>query len=131
VKRIPLGELARLLDGQLEGDPAQVIEGIRPLSEAGPRDVSFLANPRYGQPWTRAARGGDRRKGRVSPGPGTAEGPRPVPRVRRAVEIFHKEPYEAGGVSAQAHVSPGATSAPNPPSSRSRSCARARTSVTA
>ena len=42
-----LGDLARLLDGELHGDPAQVISRIGPLDSADGQTVSFLANPRY------------------------------------------------------------------------------------
>jgi UDP-3-O-[3-hydroxymyristoyl] glucosamine N-acyltransferase len=52
-----LGDLARQLSGRVEGDPALVVEGIAPLDAAGPRDLSFLANPRY-LPRARATRAG-------------------------------------------------------------------------
>jgi UDP-3-O-[3-hydroxymyristoyl] glucosamine N-acyltransferase len=42
-----LGDLARLLDGEPHGDPAQVISRIGPLDSADGQTVSFLANPRY------------------------------------------------------------------------------------
>ena len=42
-----LGDLARLLDGELHGDPAQGISRIGPLDSADGQTVSFLANPRY------------------------------------------------------------------------------------
>lgn len=42
-----LGELAAALGARLEGDPEVRISGIARLEEAGPGDISFLANPRY------------------------------------------------------------------------------------
>ena len=42
-----LGELAEAIDARLEGDPAVTIRGIARLEDAGPEDLSFLANPRY------------------------------------------------------------------------------------
>ena len=42
-----LGDLARLLDGELYGDPAQCVSRIGPLDSADGQTVSFLANPRY------------------------------------------------------------------------------------
>lgn len=39
--------LAERLGGRLEGDGSAVIEGMAGLREAGPGDVSFLANPKY------------------------------------------------------------------------------------
>ncbi len=43
-----LGELAAALGGKVEGDPSTEITGVQALTEAGPDDVSFLANPVYG-----------------------------------------------------------------------------------
>ena len=42
-----LGEIAEKLEGELKGDPEITIEGIAPLDQAGPRELSFLSNPRY------------------------------------------------------------------------------------
>jgi UDP-3-O-[3-hydroxymyristoyl] glucosamine N-acyltransferase len=42
-----LGELARLLDGELHGDPAQCVSRIGPLDSADGQTISFLSNPRY------------------------------------------------------------------------------------
>jgi UDP-3-O-[3-hydroxymyristoyl] glucosamine N-acyltransferase len=40
-------ELAKRLDGKLVGDGSVVIEGLASLAEAGPKDVSLYADPRY------------------------------------------------------------------------------------
>jgi UDP-3-O-[3-hydroxymyristoyl] glucosamine N-acyltransferase len=42
-----LGDLARLLDGELHGDPAQCVSRIGPLGSADGQTISFLSNPRY------------------------------------------------------------------------------------
>jgi UDP-3-O-[3-hydroxymyristoyl] glucosamine N-acyltransferase len=42
-----LGELATRFGLELRGDPDQVVSGVAALGEAGPRDVSFLANPKF------------------------------------------------------------------------------------
>jgi UDP-3-O-[3-hydroxymyristoyl] glucosamine N-acyltransferase len=42
-----LGELAKLLQAQLEGDPGRVVTGVAPLEAAGPEQISFLIDPRY------------------------------------------------------------------------------------
>ncbi len=44
-----LGELARLVDGRVVGDDSIRIEGVATLANASPRQISFLANPRYQQ----------------------------------------------------------------------------------
>ena len=42
-----LGELARLLNGVVIGDEQLPIYGIAKIDEAGPRDLTFLTNPKY------------------------------------------------------------------------------------
>jgi|Deesub1362B_J571_1020462.scaffolds.fasta_scaffold03483_4 UDP-3-O-[3-hydroxymyristoyl] glucosamine N-acyltransferase len=42
-----LGEIARLVGGELKGDPEVDISGIAPLESAGPGDLTFLANRKY------------------------------------------------------------------------------------
>ncbi|HEX4495895.1 MAG TPA: UDP-3-O-(3-hydroxymyristoyl)glucosamine N-acyltransferase [Thermoanaerobaculia bacterium] len=42
-----LAELAELIGGRVEGDPERAVEAIRSLDTAGPRDLSFLKDPRY------------------------------------------------------------------------------------
>jgi UDP-3-O-[3-hydroxymyristoyl] glucosamine N-acyltransferase len=42
-----LKELAALSGGDLRGDPAQKISGAASLSEAGPGEIAFYADPRY------------------------------------------------------------------------------------
>ncbi|HEY2740125.1 MAG TPA: UDP-3-O-(3-hydroxymyristoyl)glucosamine N-acyltransferase [Thermoanaerobaculia bacterium] len=42
-----LADLAELVGGRIEGDPEHVVEAIRTLDAAGPRDLSFLTHPRY------------------------------------------------------------------------------------
>ena len=44
---IRLDELARLVGGRVEGDASLPIRGVNGLAEAGPGEISFLANPKY------------------------------------------------------------------------------------
>lgn len=44
-----LGDIARELGAELRGDPQQRIDGLATLQRAGPRHISFLANPSYGK----------------------------------------------------------------------------------
>jgi UDP-3-O-[3-hydroxymyristoyl] glucosamine N-acyltransferase len=44
---VTLGELARRLDCPLEGDAAIEIRRVAKIEEAGPGDLTFLANPKY------------------------------------------------------------------------------------
>ncbi len=45
--KLSLGQLAQLLGGSLEGPAEREVSGIKGLEEAGPEDLSFLANPKY------------------------------------------------------------------------------------
>ena len=42
-----LGELAVRFGCELRGDPAAVVDSVAALSQAGPRSITFLANPKY------------------------------------------------------------------------------------
>ena len=42
-----LGELATKLGAELQGDPSVEVTGVRGIEEAGPTEVTFVANPRY------------------------------------------------------------------------------------
>ena len=42
-----LGEITKLIDGELIGDPGIVITGVCGIKEAKQGDITFLANPRY------------------------------------------------------------------------------------
>ncbi|UVM06228.1 UDP-3-O-(3-hydroxymyristoyl)glucosamine N-acyltransferase [Pseudomonas laurylsulfatiphila] len=44
---IKLGQLAEFLGATLRGDPEREITGLATLQEAGPAQLSFLANPQY------------------------------------------------------------------------------------
>ncbi|MBU1122941.1 MAG: UDP-3-O-(3-hydroxymyristoyl)glucosamine N-acyltransferase [Candidatus Omnitrophota bacterium] len=42
-----LGEIAKLIDGEVVGDPEIVITGISGINESNKGDITFLANPKY------------------------------------------------------------------------------------
>lgn len=42
-----LGELAERLGAELRGDPGLEVTGVRGIEEAGPSEITFVANPRY------------------------------------------------------------------------------------
>jgi UDP-3-O-[3-hydroxymyristoyl] glucosamine N-acyltransferase len=43
-----LGELAQRLGAELRGDAELEVTGVKGIEEAGPTDVTFVANPKYG-----------------------------------------------------------------------------------
>lgn len=57
MKKFLLKELAQHLLVSFEGDENHILTGIGGLDEAGPSDVSFLANPRYAETMTRSKAG--------------------------------------------------------------------------
>ncbi|MFI5330973.1 MAG: LpxD N-terminal domain-containing protein, partial [Desulfobaccales bacterium] len=42
-----LGELAALLQGEVKGPPDLELEGIAAVEDAGPREITFIAQKRY------------------------------------------------------------------------------------
>ena len=42
-----LGELASRLGAELRGDPELEVTGVKGIEEAGPSEITFVANPRY------------------------------------------------------------------------------------
>jgi UDP-3-O-[3-hydroxymyristoyl] glucosamine N-acyltransferase len=44
---VPLGRIAELVGGTVVGNPETEIRGISGIKEAGPGDITFVANPRY------------------------------------------------------------------------------------
>jgi len=47
LQRISLGDLAAHLGCELRGDPSIEISGVAGMEQAGPSDLTFLANPKY------------------------------------------------------------------------------------
>jgi UDP-3-O-[3-hydroxymyristoyl] glucosamine N-acyltransferase len=111
-----LGELARLVGGDLEGDPSIEIRGFASLESAGPGDLSFVAADRHLAAARRSAA-----SALIAP-PGLDLAGRPAIRVVQpyaaiaaVLRVFFPEPAIAPGVHPTAHiadsarVSPGAT----------------------
>ncbi len=44
---ITLREIAQLIGGEVRGDPGATVSSLAGIEEAGPGDISFIANPRY------------------------------------------------------------------------------------
>jgi UDP-3-O-[3-hydroxymyristoyl] glucosamine N-acyltransferase len=107
----PLAELAAHVGGTLRGDGALRIHGVEGLAQAGPRDLSFYASPRYRDALrdTRAA------AVLIPPGepPGrsglaTVEVANPHLAYARISALFHPPAHPTAGVSARASVHPSA-----------------------
>jgi UDP-3-O-[3-hydroxymyristoyl] glucosamine N-acyltransferase len=44
---LTVAEVARIAQGKVDGDATRPVRGVKPLDEAGPDDLSFVAEPRY------------------------------------------------------------------------------------
>jgi UDP-3-O-[3-hydroxymyristoyl] glucosamine N-acyltransferase len=105
---VRLSELAARLGCELRGGGEVEVDGVAPIEEAGPGDVTFLANPRY------AVHLGRTRAAAVILAPGHEA---PVPRLvsenpylafARAVALLRPLPRPAPGVHPSAQVHPAA-----------------------
>lgn len=108
-----LAEIASNLGGTVEGDAEIEVDRLEPLDQAGPRDLSFLSNPRYvaALPRTRAAA--------VILGPGVAGPGCAVIRVAdaylgfaKALELFAQPLLPDEGIGPGALIDPSARLGP-------------------
>lgn len=105
-----LAELAERLGAELTGgEPAAEVSGVAGIEEAGPEQVTFVANPKY------APLAQTTQAGAVIVEPGFPETPVPTLRVEnpylafaKAVGIFYQGPVYAPGIHPTASISPGA-----------------------
>jgi UDP-3-O-[3-hydroxymyristoyl] glucosamine N-acyltransferase len=109
-----LAELARLVSGDLEGEPALKIRGFASLESAGPGDLSFVVSGRHVPIALRSAA-----SALIAP-PGLDLGGRPAIRVAQpyaavatVLRLFFPEPAVAPGVHPTAHVADSAEIAPD------------------
>ena len=108
-----LQELADRLGGRVEGDPDRTIRGVRGIEEAGPEDITFLANPRYAPALAGSSAGavivGEDYE---NPGLDLIRLVNPYLGFARALSLFNPVSEPAPGVSGEAHVSPHAAIGP-------------------
>jgi UDP-3-O-[3-hydroxymyristoyl] glucosamine N-acyltransferase len=109
-----LGELARLVGGDLEGDSSLEIRGFATLESAGPGDLSFVAADRYPAGARQSAAAA-----LIAP-PGLDLGGRPAIRVAQpytaiaaVLPVFFPQPAVAPGVHATAYVADSARVSPS------------------
>ena len=102
-----LAELARVLGAELRGNAEQSISGVAGLEEAGPEDLTFVANPRYSS-LARTTRAG---AVLVSPdfpeiAAATLRIANPYLAFAKAVQLFYHEPEYAPGIHPTAVIHP-------------------------
>ncbi|HQZ44923.1 MAG TPA: UDP-3-O-(3-hydroxymyristoyl)glucosamine N-acyltransferase [Usitatibacteraceae bacterium] len=106
-----LREIVRRLGGEVAGDDGLEVTGVATLDEAGPREITFLANPRY------RAKLGATRAGAVILSPRHRDATaaarivtdNPYAYFARVVTLFHPPRAAVAGVHPSAVVDPSAS----------------------
>ncbi len=104
-----LGELAVRFGCELRGDPAAIVDSVAALSQAGPRSVSFLANPKYVSQLAETSAGVvilDGKSAAVSPVP-VLIAANPHATYARVAMVLHPDPPLEPGVHPAATVASG------------------------
>ncbi len=105
-----LSEIARLVEGELVGKGEVEITGLAPIGQAGPGDLTFVANPRY-RPLLKTTKASAAIVDTTTEFPGLAliRHANPYYAFLLVLRRFHpEEPPVAKGVHPQAFVSPDA-----------------------
>jgi UDP-3-O-[3-hydroxymyristoyl] glucosamine N-acyltransferase len=105
-----LGEIAERIGCELEGDAAIEITGVSPIDDAGPGELTFVANQRY------QSRLADVKAAAVIVGPGipvprgaaALRSPTPYLAFVKALDLFHRPSAPAPGIDPSASLAPGA-----------------------
>ncbi len=102
-----LGELATRLGAELRGDPELEVTGVKGIEEAGPTEVTFVANPRYAA----LARKTQAAAVLVEPAfqeiqAATLRLKNPYLAFSRALALFYQPPVYAAGIHPTAVIDP-------------------------
>ncbi len=105
-----VSELARMLEGEVEGDAERELVGVAPIDEAGAGELTFVASPRYASLLERTEAGA------VIVGRSDASRGRTVIRVDdpyaalvRALQFFDRRPAANPGIHPTAAIAASAT----------------------
>jgi UDP-3-O-[3-hydroxymyristoyl] glucosamine N-acyltransferase len=100
-----LGELARLVEGELTGDPATPIRGLASLEQAGPGDLSFVTGLKHRAAAEQSAASAFLAPADLElPGKAIVRVGHPIAAVARLLRVFHPEPAPIPGVHPTAVV---------------------------
>jgi len=102
-----LREIAEALGCQLEGDGELEITGLAPIEQAGPSELTFLANPKY-SPKVKSTRAGAILVAEAVRGLPIASlvSSNPYLDFARALELFYQPPRPTPGISPLASLAP-------------------------
>jgi UDP-3-O-[3-hydroxymyristoyl] glucosamine N-acyltransferase len=100
-----LGDLAARIRGRVVGDPERRIRGVATLEDAGPDDLAFLTNARYGDA-AKATRAGAvlAAVGTRIPGRDILEAPEPYVALAEILDLLHPPRPRRPGISPLASV---------------------------
>ncbi|HET7825406.1 MAG TPA: UDP-3-O-(3-hydroxymyristoyl)glucosamine N-acyltransferase [Anaeromyxobacter sp.] len=110
-----LAELARRVGGEVQGDGALRLEGVAPLEDAGPAEISFFANKKYRQAFE-ASRAGAvvvERDADVPPGRNLLRAPSAYLAFAKISTLFHPPREAVPDVSPLAAIHPSANVHPS------------------
>ena len=112
---VTLGELAVRFGCELHGDPSIAVDSVGALSQAGPRAVSFLANPKYVAQLAQTRAGAvilDAKSAAASPVPAlVADNPHAT--YARVATLLHPDPPLHPGAHVTASVAAGSAVDPS------------------
>jgi len=105
IQRIRLGDLAARLGCKLRGDPDLEITGVAGVEQAGPGDVTFLANPKYAPKAKNTLAGAILVKEPLSgAGPASLVSANPYHDFARTLALFYHPPRPEPGIHPQASI---------------------------
>ena len=100
-----LSEIAKQLSCALDGDGAVEITGVAGMDQAGPSELTFLANPRYASRLSRSRAAAVIVSPEGEPaGRAALRSPNPYLCFAQALELFYRPPRPAPGVHPQAAI---------------------------
>jgi UDP-3-O-[3-hydroxymyristoyl] glucosamine N-acyltransferase len=104
-----LAELARVLGATCHGDPELEITGVEGIEEAGPGQLTFVANPKY-TPFARTTKAGAVlvTEDFEAISAATLRTANPYLAFARAIDVFHPAPKYPPGIHPTAVVDPSA-----------------------
>jgi len=106
---VTLGELARRLDCPVEGDAAIEIRRVAKIEDAGPGDLTFLANPKYVSKLATTRASAVIMNGEVAHAPcAVIRSTSPYLTFARAAQVLAPAPRWPAGIHALASVAPDA-----------------------
>ncbi|HTS49954.1 MAG TPA: UDP-3-O-(3-hydroxymyristoyl)glucosamine N-acyltransferase [Bryobacteraceae bacterium] len=107
VQRISLGDLAARLGCELRGDPSIEITGVAGMEQAGPSDLTFLANPKYASKVKHTGAAAILVAEPLAEAkPASLISSNPYHDHARALAMFYQPPRPAPGIHPQAIIAP-------------------------